>query len=82
MPFISLSKLLRFNLYYWCAIFGLGLLSSWQNALIHVKEFEWRYLPTMLASEMVAMLVRGVISASTGAGISSHSTAKAPAAKS
>ncbi|HEY9043234.1 MAG TPA: histidine kinase [Rheinheimera sp.] len=61
MPFISLSKLLRFNLYYWCAIFGLGLLSSWQNALIHVKEFEWRYLPTMLASEMVAMLLTAMV---------------------
>ncbi|MEO3678480.1 sensor histidine kinase [Rheinheimera fenheensis] len=59
MPPVSLSALLRFNLYYWLAIFSLGVLSSWHNAILHTKPYEWRYLPMMAASELVAMLLTG-----------------------
>ncbi|HEX5792700.1 MAG TPA: histidine kinase [Rheinheimera sp.] len=61
MPFINLSKLLRFNLYYWCSIFGLALLGSWHNTLLHDKAYEWHYLPMMLASDMVAMLLTAML---------------------
>lgn len=61
MPFVSLQSLLRFNLYYWLAIFTLGLLSSWHGAVLHDKSYEWRYLPMMLASDLVAMLLTAAL---------------------
>lgn len=57
MPFVSLDKLLRFNLYYWLAILALGLLSSWQIGAMSDKPYNWNYLPMMLASDLVAMLL-------------------------
>ncbi len=61
MPLVSLQQLLRFNLYYWAAILTLGLLSSWHSTVLHAKVFEWRYLPMMLASELVAMLLTAMV---------------------
>lgn len=57
MQFVSLAKLLRFNGYYWAAIFLLGLLSSLQAVALREKPFEWHYFPMMLASDLVAMLL-------------------------
>ena len=61
MPHVSLGKLLRFNLYYWLAIFTLGLLSSWHAGALHDKPYEWNYLPMMLASDLVAMLLTAAL---------------------
>ncbi len=61
MPLICRGTLLRFNLYYWLAIFGLGLLGSWQVAVISEKPYNWNYLPMMLASELVAMLLTAAL---------------------
>jgi two-component system, LytTR family, sensor kinase len=61
MPFVSLSRLLRFNLYYWLAIFTLSLLGSWHYTTLHNKGFEWSYLPMMLASEVVAMVLTTIL---------------------
>lgn len=61
MPFFSLGKLLRFNLYYWLAILMLGLLSSFHAAALYDKPYDWSYLPMMLASDLVAMLLTAVL---------------------
>jgi two-component system, LytTR family, sensor kinase len=61
MPLVSLSQLLRFNLYYWLTIFALGLLSSWQGAVLYGKDFSWNYLPMMLASELTAMALTAAL---------------------
>ncbi|HEY0921324.1 sensor histidine kinase [Rheinheimera pacifica] len=61
MPFFSLGKLLRFNLYYWSAILILGLLSSWHAAVLYNKPFDWRHLPMMLAGDLVAMLLTAAL---------------------
>ena len=61
MPFVSLGKLLCFNLYYWLAIFALGLLSSLHASALHDKPYDWSYLPMMLASDLVAMLLTAAL---------------------
>ncbi|SNY53931.1 Histidine kinase [Arsukibacterium tuosuense] len=61
MPLVSRGTLLRFNLYYWFAILALGLLGSWQVAARSDKPYNWNYLPMMLASEMVAMLLTAML---------------------
>lgn len=61
MQFVSLGKLLRFNVYYWAAIFLLGLLSSLHIGALHGKPYEWNYLPMMLAGDLVAMLLTAVL---------------------
>ncbi|MAD77651.1 MAG: signal transduction protein [Rheinheimera sp.] len=61
MPLVCRGTLLRFNLYYWLAILVLSLLASWQVAVISEKPFNWTYLPMMLASELVAMLLTAAL---------------------
>ncbi|MBU2112586.1 MAG: histidine kinase [Gammaproteobacteria bacterium] len=61
MPFVSLGKLLCFNLYYWLAIFALGLLSSLHAGALYDKPYDWSYLPMMLASDLVAMLLTAAL---------------------
>ncbi|MBZ9610132.1 sensor histidine kinase [Rheinheimera maricola] len=61
MQFVSLGTLLRFNLYYWLAIFSLGLLSSWHAGALYDKPYDWSYLPMMLASDLVAMLLTAAL---------------------
>ena len=61
MPFVSLATLLRFNLYYWLIIFLLGMLSSVHGAAVWGKPYDWSYLPMMLASELVAMLLTAIL---------------------
>lgn len=61
MPLVSRATLLRFNLYYWLAILALGLLGSWQVAAMSDKPYNWTYLPMMLASELVAMLLTAML---------------------
>ncbi|GHG60579.1 hypothetical protein GCM10010919_04150 [Alishewanella longhuensis] len=61
MPFISLGTLLRFNLYYWFAIFMLVLLSSWQLAALSDRPFPTSFLTIMLASKLVAMLLTTIL---------------------
>jgi two-component system, LytTR family, sensor kinase len=61
MPQVSLSHLLRFNLYYWLTIFVLGLLSHVQSTLVFNKEFSWTYLPMMLGSDLTAMLLTAML---------------------
>ncbi|MDX1677940.1 sensor histidine kinase [Arsukibacterium sp.] len=61
MLLVSRDKLLRFNLYYWLTILILSLLGSWQVAVISEKPYNWNYIPMMLASELVAMLLTAII---------------------
>ncbi|MDX1539505.1 sensor histidine kinase [Arsukibacterium sp.] len=61
MPLVCRRKLLRFNLYYWLTILVLGLLASWQVAVVSEKPYDWTYLPMMLASELVAMLLTAAL---------------------
>ena len=61
MSFVSLGTLLRFNFYYWLAIFALGLFSSWHAAALYAKPYDWSYLPMMLASDLVAMLFTAML---------------------
>jgi two-component system, LytTR family, sensor kinase len=61
MPIVNLGQLLRFNLYYWLAIFTLSMLSSWQGAVLFNKTFSWSYLPMMLASELTAMILTAAL---------------------
>jgi signal transduction histidine kinase len=61
MPLVSLGKLLRFNLYYWLIILLLGLLSSFHAASLRDKAYDWSYLPMMLASDLVEMLLTAML---------------------
>lgn len=61
MSIVSLGTLLRFNLYYWLAIFLLGLLSSVLLAVLSDKPFPLSYLAMMLASKLLAMLLTTIL---------------------
>ena len=61
MPQLGLPQILRLNLYYWLVILALGLLANLQSTVLHQKAFSWDYLPMMLLSELIAMLLTAAL---------------------
>lgn len=61
MSYVSLAKLLRFNLYYWCGIFMLGLLNSLLMQQVWQKHLNPIDMALMLVSDMVAMLLTALL---------------------